>query len=223
MNSLFELTFNEITNNRVPSKTNELINVLINESELYSPNWHALGFVHCKLATFSNGTLRLHIWPSQERHVQEQQYKIHDHIFSLTSYVVCGSIKNEIYKVELASKKLASTQCYEIEYVKDGAKLRATGNYYNEIKLSDSLINSGQHYTVVSGYLHQSSVPKSTLVVTLVATYDHKTAYPRLLGPVDDSEINFREQIHYDRSKWIELLETAKNNLYKFNSLGNEI
>ena len=52
MDSLFEVTFQEIINSKTPSKIKELITVLIKDYDLYAPNWHALGFVHCKLASF---------------------------------------------------------------------------------------------------------------------------------------------------------------------------
>ena len=213
MDSVFEVTYQEIINNKVPTKLKNLIAVLIESNDSYSPNWHALGFVHCKLATFSYGTLRLHIWPPQERHSQEQQHKIHDHIFSLTSYVLSGSINNEIYSIQGAQKNVASTQCYNVNYIKGGAKIRATEQYYNETQLSKSLVEEGEHYNVLSGVLHQSTVPESTFVVTIVATYDHKVSAPRLLGSINGPESFIREQISYDKKKWIKLLRNIENNL----------
>ena len=155
----------------------------------------------------------MHIWPSQERHSQEQQHKIHDHIFSLTSYVICGSIKNEIYRIQNVPKKLATSQCYNVKYKENSAELIATGKYYNEIKFSETVVGTGEHYTVLSGDLHQSAVPKSSFVVTLVATYDHNFSAPRLLGPIDGSLSFTREQVNYDKQKWIKLLRNIEQNL----------
>jgi len=211
MHDFFISAFHEIINKEPVSNIYDLLSLLANDSDSYTPKWHALGFIHCKLASFSQGTLRLHIWPPVERHSQEQSDKIHDHIFSLTSFVICGSVKNEIFEISEVSEDAASNQCYEVKYFPNGASLQPTGNYYNKSLKHKDDVKKNEHYVVMSGDLHQSSTPNGALVATLVATYDHIESAPRLLGSIQSDENLFRQNIIFERNKWVKLLASIKS------------
>jgi hypothetical protein len=185
MLKLFEHAYNDILNKRPLSNLNEIIAELQINCNSYEATWHALGFIHCKLGSFPKGTLRLHIWPTNERHSQEQVDKVHDHIFSLTSFVICGEITNETFVDKSVLKKAAEKLCYEVKYLLSGANLCATGNYYRETVECVQTIGKGGNYNVLAGVLHQSSVRNGVLVATLVATFEHNDSNPRMLGPIN--------------------------------------
>jgi hypothetical protein len=213
MREVFKNTYQEIINGIPVSNIDKIISFLIKNGDQYTSKWHALGFIHCEIASFTQGSLRLHIWPSQDRHSQEQIDKIHDHIFSLTSLVLCGTIKNDTYTVDEVSKSEASNQSYKVKYQPNSAELQATGNYFKKTLKHQDEIKKNESYTVLAGDFHQSTVTDGTFVATIVATYDHVKLSPRLLGSIDRSESIVRDYVVCEKTRWLELLAYIEVNL----------
>ncbi len=118
----------------------------------YQPIWHALGFIHCKIADFEEGQLRLHIWPAEQSHHLEQDLKIHEHLFSVNSCVLRGQLRNINYEFEEVSLPVeADFQRYSVEYLKDGSKLNPTGRYFKVVGVVEELVRSGGFYKVNRG------------------------------------------------------------------------
>lgn len=176
-------------------------------SDRFSPMWHALGFVHCKLHENSRGALRLHIWPKAKRGALEQKYKIHDHIFSLKSYVVYGEVTNINYELtSIVGQSAECLQLFRVKYHADGSSLVPTQKFY-KVECKEKFITiKGGTYIVERGTFHESIINRDRVTVTLVATYDHVNNDPKLLGYPNESSELFRKRDGLPSEEWTSLL-----------------
>jgi len=183
-----------------------ILDYIIESYEDFSPNWHALGFIHCKLLTANGGTLRLHIWMSDEKNKDEQIEKIHDHLFSLNSFVISGEIKNELFDISEANKESFTHRAYIVKYIGKDSCVKSNNKYYNVYNSSEEIIASAEYYTITSSMFHRSSLGCAVAALTLVATYEHLEKDPITLSTevLDDSKM--REFSPYDKEKWRDLL-----------------
>ena len=64
---------------------------------------HPNGFLQLSLspdAGWRDQGLRLHVWTDELVPQKDPSYQIHDHIFDIESYVLCGTLVNTLYYVE---------------------------------------------------------------------------------------------------------------------------
>jgi len=185
-------------------------------SHQLTPNWHALGFIHCKLFESAAGTLRLHIWPKNERNTLEQQSKIHDHVFDLTSLVLCGNITNVLHA---SSNRIESpSNPYELNYVEyndKGSRLIASGKEFFALEKARSEIQKGNTYKIEKGELHDSQVSINELTATIVATYGHAQERPRMLRAPGETLSETRELIAFPTGEWVKLIQKVIDELRK--------
>lgn len=187
-----------------PNTLSELIQGVSKKNYDSPPMWHALGFLHCRIATFPTGTLRLHIWPKGIRHASEQANKIHNHIFSLRSTVLCGTLKNVRYDVAPSDHTPESYQFHKVEYLHDGSRLKPTTEYCKAIALDSEHYQAGQTYSIAIGQFHETVV-RDLFVATLVSTYDHREISPRMLGR-KNTTIQKRSTVLCEETMWSEQL-----------------
>ncbi|MGQ0816656.1 hypothetical protein ACT4ZR_13515 [Acinetobacter baumannii] len=207
----------------ISSKIENLLIDISNNSHFFSPTWHALGFVHCELFKKNNSTLRLHIWPKNLRNIFEQKDKIHNHIFSLHSYIVCGEIENLYYKlineVDLDKKYF---QLYKVKYKEKCSILEPTGNYFLPILTESFLIKSNNIYKINRGLFHESRVDPSKLVCTLVATYDFVEEDPHMLGNFCEKDQVIRVKVPFPIEEWQVLIRQVIGEVY-FEKYGDNV
>ena len=212
MSDLFDSAYNNILNGNA-FNLKEMLDHLIENYESYEPTWHALGFIHCFLAKNETGTLRLHIWKRNERHVFEQIEKIHDHLFSLKSYVLLGAIYNEVFDLEETYNDSFEFESYTVKYLENGSQLKSTGKFYNIKKSTENKVKEGGFYTVSSDEFHRSSVIDHEYAVTLVATYGHLDKEPTtLISQGQDIKLE-RAKVYYQKDLWRDLLICFRNDL----------
>lgn len=201
MRELLKRTYNQVINcQELNSK--EVLDFVINNYEYFDPNWHALGFIHCKLMEFCEGTLRLHIWEAEEKHPDEQKEKIHDHLFSLNSLVIYGTVKNEYFDVSESSVDKFTHYAYTVKYGDKSSCLQLSDKVYNVKGEEDNIIKSGEYYGVNSSRFHRSSIIDGSTALTLVATYDHLKKEPTTLSNIQLDDNKRRDFISYDKLKW---------------------
>jgi hypothetical protein len=195
MNEIFHHIFSQIIEDQdVHDAARDAINLLARDTSPYTPTWHALGFVHCKLLQTDQGTLRIHIWPKKLRNDAEQKYKIHDHIFSLKSFVICGQVKNKTYELKEPEKiDKDNYSLYYVDYLESGSRLYTTGERLQPHLISETTVQQREIYNVERGIFHESLVSENELVATLVATYGHTNDV-------------LREKINFPQHEWRELL-----------------
>ena len=193
--------------------TKQILDYIINNYDDFTPNWHALGFIHCKLVELKEGTLRLHIWDNQEKHAEEQLEKIHDHLFSLNSFVISGKIKNEVFKVIEVNDNEFTHHAYTVKYDNRYSSLVSNNRLYKVTELNEEVITDGQYYKIDSSSFHRSSLANDTPALTLVATYDHLPKNPITLSSNKIENHKIRYFHPYDKIKWRDTLIKFRANL----------
>ncbi len=191
----------------------EILNFVINNYEQFDPNWHALGFIHCKLMSFEKGTLRLHIWEGQEKHPEEQREKIHDHLFSLNSFVISGKIKNEFFEAQETTSLNFTHYAYTVQYGNKFSQLKLIDKLYKVRKLDEKVILGGEYYEIKSTRFHRSSLINGSTALTLVATYEHTTKDPVTLSKILLEDNKIRDFLPYDKRQWRDKLLLICNSL----------
>lgn len=144
--------------------------------------WHPLGFAMCRVARWEGVSLRVHVWPNHTGFQQTPAWLIHDHLFHLKSWVICGEIENQEYTIELNGQDHA---IYEARYEGEHSILKKTNIYCTKIINKKSVYPKGSVYEVPSGVFHESQPLSNRTTVTVCQTLDEATASPRVLGSIE--------------------------------------
>ena len=207
MNDFFYETYKKVVNKEEINPIG-ILNEIISNYKDFKPTWHALGFIHCLLAKVNESELRLHVWREHDKHSSEQPEKIHDHLFSLNSYIIIGSIKNEIFELSECSSESFDYQSFTVNYTIDGSTLIPRGQFFKVSDITSEVISHGSYYTVDSSQFHRSSLSGNDVAMTLVATFNHVDKAPTTLisehSRIDEEII--RKKVFYDNEKWKDLL-----------------
>ncbi|UBN55510.1 hypothetical protein [Pantoea agglomerans] len=191
-----------------------ILDFIIENYECFEPNWHALGFIHCKLLDFGSGSLRLHFWSDKLKHADEQLEKIHDHLFSLKIYVISGKIKNEVFVVSEATSKKFTHYAYTVKYGEGYSYLIPSDNYFYDVSTSSEEITaSGEYYGINSSSFHRSNLTNEGFALTLVATYEHLKKEPITLSTIENESYKYRKFLPYDKVEWRRILMECRDGL----------
>lgn len=207
MNDYFYDVYKKVVNKEKIGSI-DFLNEIIRNYEMFKPTWHALGFIHCQLAKFKEGELRLHVWNGRDKHSSEQPEKIHDHLFSLNSYIMCGAIKNDFFELYECSSDAFDYQSFTVNYTSNGSTLIPRAQFFKVSKVISEVIVAGNYYAVNSSQFHRSSLTGSATSLTLVATFDSVDKAPTTLIS-DRSRMNdeiIRGKIYYDVENWKNIL-----------------
>ncbi|TXE03731.1 hypothetical protein [Algoriphagus aquimarinus] len=144
---------------------------------------HPLGFLFCRLHQFSNNeTIRIHIWYDKEN-IQKPLMDIHNHFYSITSFIVVGSVSNTLYKASLAEPYTHST--YIGSYQNNERRILSKNDeYYKLEELETHIINEGELYTIGKSEVHRGD-SIANFSISLVFTEDPGNPSPLVFGPID--------------------------------------
>ncbi|NJN09602.1 MAG: hypothetical protein HC836_38245 [Richelia sp. RM2_1_2] len=143
---------------------------------------HPLGFFLIKLGEVGSSTsLRLHIWLPNKRTVQNPAWFIHNHIFTLKSYVLAGEITNILFNTNFVATQ-ANKCLYRVAYNSDSSILNRTSHYLSCNKISEFTYWQGEHYVVEKGQYHATYVPSESLTVTVVLASNRDKINPYVIG-----------------------------------------
>ena len=150
--------------------------------------YHPLGFIYCRIHVFKNSeTIRLHIWNKKRWH-QKPLMDIHDHYYTVNSYVCRGCIRNNIYVKSEGSHNYA---IYKGEYTSEGDRiLRKTKDGIAARLSYFETFCEGDLYVITPEQLHSSYVEEDCFTCTLVYTESPNTPQPLVLGP-EDGDIEY--------------------------------
>jgi len=149
--------------------------------------WHPTGFVVAKVEVFERGMLRLHVWPDDDRVFGEPHWPVHDHVFSLQSLVLMGSVFSREH--EVVDDPAGTMRRWAVDYGEGrDSQLVPEGNPVSVRAGQPVTTGPGNTYGVAAGRFHTSSVPEGQLAATLVATRATDRRRPFVLGPrgIDD-------------------------------------
>ncbi len=181
-----------------------LLNFIEENIESISPNWHALGFIHCLLASEASGvTLRLHAWDSGLSHNQEQESKIHDHRFDVESRVLSGAVMNTIYNFRDAQD--GDFKICRVNY-SSNSSLLVDSSEFGYIDVSGfSEVRAPSFYGVKKFNLHKTELVGSR-ALTLVRTSSFEGYSPRAVFPRNALLPGERAQVPVDKYLWLSLV-----------------
>lgn len=163
----------------VRAKSAEIVERLLRQPESTSGIWHPLGFIVLK-PHGNHEQLRLHIWPSGERHHANPCWPIHDHVWDMQSFVLCGSLTNHV--VAPIFDLEGSHQIYRVRYFDAcTSALEAEGAAVSLRELDEKVIHASEFYSVPRDVFHRTTVDAQTLTATLVTTSNSR-GQPRVVG-----------------------------------------
>lgn len=154
--------------------------------------WHPTGFVVVQLWTEGGRCLRLHVWPATSRRLSEPCWPIHDHVWSLRSVILVGSLHTDVYQV-LPGR---DHPLFEVQYA-DGVKSKLV-RQPRGVTLGS---NGGQTCTSKCGYalpsrvFHSSAAERESLTATIVATWRDEHGWPYVVGSGDAVTVEVERRI----------------------------
>ena len=155
---------------------------------------HPLGFAHGELLRRDDTSLRLHIWDSSQRFVQEPRWLVHTHAFDLKSVVLVGQLTNHLFQwTDMISNP--DSRIYRIGYEADVSRLEATDIFGRCEPVSSEDYTMGADYGVDFGDFHTSFVPEGTFTATIARTI-RRPGTPLVVG-----EIAGRPSYSYGRNE----------------------
>lgn len=145
--------------------------------------WHPLGFMYIKLLKSERHSLRLHIWTQEQPLYSQVMSPIHNHIWNLQSYVLCGTIINHSVQIDF-KPDVYTHRIYKITYNNNLNILTPTSTLVAYKIISSARFHSGERYTVASGDFHLTETAGKRTVATLVLSEDVESVPPQSLGPI---------------------------------------
>jgi hypothetical protein len=125
-------------------------------------------------------TRRIHLWwppgsdPLNREHISCAESDIHNHPWAFTSKILCGSIRNETFRLVTSSQQSVPRDAFRIEIPTDGSKAKPSSKYIGtqhvEIFGAQDL-HIGDSYALNEEILHRivplGERPVSTLVAQM--------------------------------------------------------
>ncbi len=172
--------------------------------------FHPLGFIYCKLFEFPNlNSLRIHIW-DKERWYQEPLMDIHNHFYTVNSYIISGKMTNNLYR--LNPDKAPNYAVYVGSYnSKSDRTLKKTDKLLHAEITDVQEIKARNLYQITTDKLHSSSIPMDKFTCTLVYTSDPGNPEPLVLGPISGDEEYHYANTLVDKQTVSALIEQLTN------------
>jgi hypothetical protein len=148
--------------------------------------YHPLGFIYTKLYEFKNKeSIRLHLW-DKERWYQKPLMDIHDHYYTVNSFVFKGCIRNNLYKLRDGEPNFT---LYKGQYSPNGDRVltKTDKSVYASLDHSE-IICEGNLYQITTHQLHSSFVETNVATCTLVYTENPGIPNPLVLGPYNGND-----------------------------------
>src|SRR5579859_4023793 len=150
------------------------------------PRLHPNGFIQLDLA--KDASVRLHVWPAVPLPAQKTRHPIHDHVFDMESTILCGHLRNVLYKAlplsdaEAAQAIFRPYRMYRATRIAkdDTVLMPADEKFYAVVESAHEDLEPGDTYYMQKGLLHDS-VPLGltcTLMYKLDLTWNTGQLWP---------------------------------------------
>lgn len=147
---------------------------------------HPLGFISCTFFSEGARNARLHIWPLDEKTIQDKNTQIHDHTFDFTSWVIHGGIINTTLT---PSEQGELHAIYSTSYSGEKSTIQRT-NLSTQLSPNDSTLHlAGTEYSVKSGEFHKSERAGNSISATVLITNSTNKSTPYVAGPIDGPKL----------------------------------
>lgn len=143
---------------------------------------HPYGFSVFNLLQFGEGgLLRLHIWPRVQADQGVEDYLIHDHIYALTSVILCGSLAQTLFA--RSSNGNSTHAIFLGTYSQDSSTITRTEESARLIDLGTERFGPGDRYSLPAEKLHLVKVAQRTAATLVVTRRSASLTNPRIYGP----------------------------------------
>ncbi len=155
----------------------DIIELMRAEAERQSPHAdstmvaqrHPLGFFACRWILSEGRSLRLHLWSKEFKWTQEPGWEIHDHVFSFSSLLLLGSLRNRVYTIDEAPSASCAYSMYEVLYGGSESSMKLIREGVELSVSADTTESTGSLYSMGAGVLHSSDLV-SEHALTVLAT-----------------------------------------------------
>lgn len=149
--------------------------------------WHPLGFILGIFLIEDIKKIRIHIWPKDTPRKQYPYWNIHDHIFSLKSWVINGKILNQEFQI---TKDNNSPNCiYNVSYSNEISTLYKTSDTIRVEETRQSVSIAGDSYLIEAGILHSSENISAEHALTIVLTNNMSSGTPIVIGEKEGKQL----------------------------------
>ena len=167
--------------------------------------------------------IRLHIWDrSLEKHFNQtlvDTFSIHTHSFYAESWVLCGTIENDRFKVEHSSQE-TSYALFTVQYNKTLNEINQhtsvavnTGIFANVIHTSHELHMKDANYTVAAGDYHKSNAQTDKNITATLFSFTAANGLVDqsfVVGPGGIKESVINRKMHIDPTYFIQSINKSR-------------
>jgi hypothetical protein len=144
---------------------------------------HPLGFFACKWALGEGRSLRLHLWSERFEWAQEPGWEIHDHIFSFSSLLLVGSLRNRVYDIDETPSAGGRYSVYEVFYNGSESSMKLAREGVDLAVTADTNELTGAIYSMDAGVLHSSNLVSGPALTVLATSADETCSIsPRVIS-----------------------------------------
>lgn len=156
-----------------PEKITVLGRLLLTELSHAAPDvraaWHPLGFMHVSVMSSGPESLRVHVWPRHPPSMDVAASPIHNHVWELTSQILCGELTNHIVKLSPSVASEATDQQAIVLYDRTINIVEPTGELVTWKDDAVERLLVGQRYSIPPGVFHYTEVSNDRPVATLIS------------------------------------------------------
>ncbi|MGW4056813.1 hypothetical protein ACWEGE_00965 [Amycolatopsis sp. NPDC004747] len=127
---------------------------------------HPLGFLCLPLERAGERGICLHVWSESLTHARPTTSSTHAHSWDLVSYVLYGTLRNELVSVTDAPDEPTHRVC-EIGSDERGDEIRRTSSLVRRERRSSELYRQGDVYTLPAGVFHETVAEGEVATVAL--------------------------------------------------------
>ncbi|GHJ53032.1 hypothetical protein Nm8I071_23390 [Nonomuraea sp. TT08I-71] len=164
--------------------TTSFLHDLASNRGAFDSIYHPLGFIYVPMLKDDGGMLRLHLWLDGGTPEDITTSPYHMHTWNLTSYVHCGSLENQMIKVD-AGGPLGPYRVFEIIGNRQRGELQATDEEVRARIDSVERVTAGNVYRIPAGQYHTTVNTSEGDLVTVAYVQKVAGTMERNLGPVN--------------------------------------
>jgi hypothetical protein len=143
---------------------------------------HPLGFYFIRLFVVDKTSIRLHYWPAEGRQAGTAITPFHDHVWSLCSCIMVGSIENVFLSVD--PDENGDFQLADITQVGNVDEVLPVSSRVRIHESSRQAYRVDEFYEIPPRVFHYTDVPPGLAAITVVRSIVAVDGGPRTLVPV---------------------------------------
>ncbi len=165
--------------------------------------------------------LRVHVWhPDLRKAGIDDSGICHDHRFDLRSTVLVGRICNvEVDINRLPADRPRLYQIYEVQHARAAYEASGGETYHADPVPLDGtfsrttrpvIVQEGEQYSYPKGWFHETHLPDSGLVVTLVTKANQTDDRARIMAPVDRPLVHAFDDLYPPQGGYDAVIDDAR-------------